>query len=98
MPREERIRLLEEIREEENDATEEDKHRAELKELTDRVHEAFSDIFKEKFTLLPQTKSTYRVKTEDGQVSLVVWDTLHVVITCSPVVVVITAFNCYDLM
>ncbi|XP_071828286.1 peroxisome proliferator-activated receptor alpha-like isoform X2 [Apostichopus japonicus] len=67
MPREERIRLLEEIREEENDATEEDKHRAELRELTDRVHEAFSDIFKEKFTLLPHAKSTYRVKTEDGQ-------------------------------
>ncbi|PIK44123.1 putative peroxisome proliferator-activated receptor alpha [Apostichopus japonicus] len=67
MPREERIRLLEEIREERT--TPQKKINTELNsENHDRVHEAFSDIFKEKFTLLPHAKSTYRVKTEDGQV------------------------------
>ncbi len=49
MPREERLRLLEELSQEESEQTAEDKRRLELRELTKRVHEAYKDIWSVKF-------------------------------------------------
>ncbi|XP_071792832.1 peroxisome proliferator-activated receptor delta-like [Asterias amurensis] len=45
MPREERMRLLEELNQEEHEASEGDKRRAELRELTERIHRAYKDIW-----------------------------------------------------
>ncbi|XP_022086594.1 peroxisome proliferator-activated receptor delta-like [Acanthaster planci] len=45
MPREERLRLLEELNQEEHEASEEDKRRAELRALTERIHQAYKDIW-----------------------------------------------------
>ena len=69
MPREERLRLLEELNQEENEQTAEDKRRLELRELTNRVHEAYKDIWSVKFQKVFDGKGS-KVKQEGWIVSV----------------------------
>lgn len=63
MPREERLRLLEELNQEENEQTAEDKHRLKLRLLSNRVHDAYKDIWSVKFQNVFDTNGV-KVKQE----------------------------------
>ncbi|XP_071948617.1 peroxisome proliferator-activated receptor alpha-like isoform X1 [Antedon mediterranea] len=65
MPREERLKLMEELSQEENLATEEDKKKIELRSITDRIYEAFKEIWVERFAPLPTGRTT-KFKIEEG--------------------------------
>ena len=68
MPREERLRLLEELNQEENEQTAEDKHRLKLRLLSNRVHDAYKDIWSVKFQNVFDTNGV-KVKQEGWIVS-----------------------------
>ncbi|XP_072177650.1 peroxisome proliferator-activated receptor alpha-like isoform X2 [Diadema setosum] len=67
MPREERLRLLEELKEEETEASEEEKHRAEIRELTDRVYNAYTNMWMGQFISMPTGARSTRSKETNGK-------------------------------
>ncbi|XP_041477540.1 peroxisome proliferator-activated receptor alpha-like isoform X2 [Lytechinus variegatus] len=67
MPREERLRLLEELKDEETEATEEEKHRAEIRELTDRIHSIYINMWMGQFISMPVGARASRSKEHNSK-------------------------------